>query len=251
MVCCVPTNAPGRRSETLSVPPERLIVVAAETLPEVAAQRIAQVFGRAVTGGGRASVALAGGTTPRAVYRRLAKIAEISWEKLDIYFGDERAVPPSDAQSNYHMARETLLDAVPIPPVQVHRMPAERPDREAAAAEYAAQLPERLDLIILGIGEDGHTASLFPGSAALREVARKVVAVEGSKPPPWRLTVTPPVIAAAREIIVLAGGPGKAAAVARALEGAEGPERCPAQLARDGIWIMDPAAAGDLRSRPA
>ena len=230
---------------------DRLIVVTSEDLPEVAAQRIAQVIRQAIDRNGRASVALAGGTTPRAVYRRLAKLGEIPWEKLDVYFGDERAVSPDDPQSNYRMARESLLDAVPIPSAQVHRMPAERADREATAAEYAAHLPQRLDLIILGIGEDGHTASLFPGSAALQERRRKVVVVEGSKPPPWRLTVTPPVISQALEKIVLASGSGKAGAVAQALEGPDEPDRCPAQLARDGTWILDRAAAAALHAKPA
>lgn len=230
---------------------DRLIVVAPEDLPEVAAQRIAQVIRQAVGLSGHVSVALAGGTTPRAVYRRLAEIGDIHWDMIDIYFGDERAVPPDDPQSNYRMACESLLDAVSIPPAQIHRMPAEQPDRAAAAAEYAAQLPERLDLIILGIGEDGHTASLFPGSAALRERSRKVVAIEGPKPPPWRLTVTPPVIATAIDRIVLASGPEKTRAVTQALQGRAGPEECPAQLARDGIWILDQAAAAGLRPRPA
>jgi len=148
------------------------------------------------------------------------------------------------------MARESLLDAVPIPLNQVHRMSAERPDREAAAEEYARRLPERLDLVILGVGEDGHTASLFPGSSALRETARKVVTVMGPKAPPQRLTVTPPVIAAARAKIILVTGSGKAGAVALALEGPDQPLQCPAQLARDGIWIMDRAAASGLRHPP-
>jgi 6-phosphogluconolactonase len=180
----------------------------------------------------------------------LAQTHRLSWDRVEIFFGDERAVPPGDPQSNYRMARESLLDAVPIPSRQVHRMPAERPDRDAAAAEYAAQLPARLDLIILGIGADGHTASLFPGSAALEERARKVMAVEGPRAPRRRLTVTPPVITSAVNKIVLAGGSEKAGAVARALEGPDDPDACPAQLARDGIWIVDSAAASGLRKRP-
>jgi 6-phosphogluconolactonase len=193
---------------------------------------------------------LAGGSTPRAVYRHLAQTQGLPWDKVEIYFGDERAVPPGDPQSNYRMASESLLDAVPIPPDQVHRLLAERPDREAAAEEYARLLPERLDLIILGVGEDGHTVSLFPGSSALRERVRKVVAVVGPQAPLHRLTVTPPVIAAAREKIILVSGAGKAGAVAQALEGPDQPVQCPAQLARDGIWIMDRAAASGLRHQP-
>lgn len=226
------------------------IVVAPEALPEIAARRIARVIEQSVADRGRASVMLAGGSTPRAVYRQLALIQGLPWEKVDIYFGDERAVPPGDSQSNYRMARESLLDAVPIPPAQVHRMPAERPDREAAADEYARRLPERLDLVILGLGEDGHTASLFPGSSALKERVRKVLAVVGPKAPVHRLTVTPPVIAAAREKIILVTGAGKAGAVAQALEGPDQPIQCPAQLARDGTWVMDRAAASGLRHEP-
>ncbi len=225
------------------------IVVAPGALPEIAARKIAQVIEQVITRRGGATVALAGGTTPRAVYRQLAQAHRLPWEKIEIYFGDERAVPPGDPQSNYRLARETLLEVVPIPPARVHRMPAERPDREAAAEEYAAQLPAQLDLLILGVGEDGHTASLFPGSTALGETARKVVAVAGPKAPRHRLTITPPVIASAFTIIVLVSGSEKAKAVAEALEGPEHPVDCPAQLARRGIWIMDRAAASALRRK--
>ena len=226
------------------------IVVAPEALPEIAARHIAKLIEQAVADRGRASVMLAGGSTPRAVYRHLAQTQGLPWDKVEIYFGDERAVPPGAPQSNYRMARESLLDAVPIPPAQVYRMPAERPDREVAADEYARRLPERLDLVILGLGEDGHTASLFPGSSALSERVRKVLAVVGPQAPLHRLTVTPPVIAAAREKIILVSGAGKAGAVAQALEGPDQPVQCPAQLARDGIWIMDRAAASGLRHPP-
>ncbi len=225
------------------------IVVAPEALPEIAARHIAKSIEQAVADRGRASVMLAGGSTPRAVYRHLAQTQGLPWDKVEIYFGDERAVPPGDPQSNYRMARESLLDAVSIPSSQIHRMPAERPDREVAAEEYARLLPERLDLIILGVGEDGHTASLFPGSSALSERVRKVVAVVGPQAL-HRVTVTPPVIAAAREKIILVSGAGKAGAVAQALEGPDQPVQCPAQLARDGIWIMDRAAASGLRHPP-
>jgi 6-phosphogluconolactonase len=226
------------------------VVVATEDLPQTAASRIAQVIEQAVADRGRATVALAGGSTPREVHRQLALNRRLPWDKVEIFFGDERDVPPGDSQSNYRMARESLLDAVPIPLNQVHRLSAERPDREAAADEYARLLPERLDLIILGVGEDGHTASLFPGSSALRERVRKVVAVVGPKAPLHRLTVTPPVIAAAVNKIVLVSGSGKAGAVAQALEGPQKPDACPAQLARDGIWIMDRAAASGLHPKP-
>ena len=232
-------------------PDDRRIIVAPEALAEVAADLIALLIEQAVTRHGRATVALSGGATPRAVYRRLAQHHRLPWDKIEIYFGDERAVPPGDPESNYRMARETLLDVAPIPPTHVHRMPAERPDREAAAAEYAAQLPEQLDLIILGIGEDGHTASLFPGSSVLGETRNKVVVVAEPKAPHRRLTITPSVIASALTVMVLASGSGKAKAVAQALEGPDRPVDCPAQLARHGIWILDYAAASGLRRKPS
>jgi len=228
----------------------RRVIVTTELLPQTAARHIAKAIEQAIADHGRASVMLAGGSTPRAVYRQLALNPRLPWDKVEIFFGDERGVPPADPQSNYRMARESLFDAVPIPPDQVHRLLAERPDRDAAAEEYARQLPERLDLIILGIGEDGHTASLFPGSSALKESVRKVLAVVGPQAPLHRLTVTPPVIAAAREKIILVSGAGKAGAVAQALEGPDQPIQSPAQLARDGIWIMDRAAASVLRHQP-
>ena len=228
----------------------RRVIVTTELLPETAARHIAKAVEQAIAGHGRATVMLAGGSTPRAVYRQLALNRHLPWDKVEFFFGDERAAPSGDPQSNYRMARESLLDAVPIPLNQVHRMLAERPDREAAADEYARLLPERLDLIILGVGEDGHTASLFPGSSALRERVRKVIAVVGPKAPLHRLTVTPLVIAAAVNKIVLVSGSGKAGAVAQALEGPQNPDACPAQLARDGIWIMDRAAASGLHHKP-
>lgn len=228
----------------------RRVIVTTELLPETAARHIAKAIEQAVADHGRASVMLAGGSTPRAVHRQLALNPRVAWDKVEIFFGDERAVAPGDPQSNYRMVRESLLEAVPIPPSKMHRMLAERPDREAAADEYARLLPERLDLIILGVGADGHTASLFPGSSALRERVRKVVAAVGPKAPLHRLTVTPPVIVAAVNKIVLVSGSGKAGAVAQALEGPQNPDACPAQLARDGIWIMDRAAASGLRHQP-
>lgn len=228
----------------------RIIVVERAALAESAARWLAERIADVTAAKGGCRLALAGGSTPAPAYRALAA-RELAWRSVEIFFGDERAVPPNDPQSNYRMARETLLDAASIPSDHIHRMPAERLDREAAAAEYARRLPEHLDLIILGVGEDGHTASLFPGSSALKEPVRKVLPVVGPKPPSDRLTVTPRVIEAAREKIVLVSGAAKAGAVAQALEGPDQPVQCPAQLARDGIWIMDHAAASGLRHPPS
>jgi 6-phosphogluconolactonase len=142
------------------------------------------------------------------------------------------------------MAREALIAPARIPAENVHRMEADAADLDQAAARYAALLPPALDVLILGVGPDGHTASLFPGSPALEEKTRLVVPVRAPKPPERRLTITPPVMAAARRIVVLAAGSDKAGAVRRALQGGEPPEQVPARLARDGVWFLDRAAAG-------
>ncbi len=192
------------------------------------------------------SFAVAGGTTPEPVYRWLAEAGGVPWDRVEIFFGDERCVQPDDPDSNYRMVRETLLEPAGIAPEHVHRMEAERPDRDAAAAAYAERLPERLDVLLLGMGEEGHTLSLFPGSPALKERERRVVPVTTPKPPPDRLTLTPPEIERARRIFVLARGEKKAEAVARALEGPLDVEGCPIQLARAGEWLLDPAAAAKV-----
>ncbi len=129
-------------------------------------------------------------------------------------------------------------------------MPADRPDLEAAADDYAAQLPDNIDLVVLGIGSDGHTASLFPNDRAVEEQERRVVPVAGPRPPHRRLTVTPPVLESARQLIVLAAGCEKAEAVHRALYGEYNPGSCPAQLARRGVWILDEAASAELLFTP-
>jgi 6-phosphogluconolactonase len=179
----------------------------------------------------------------------LASASSIDWQRVDVFFGDERAVPPDHPDSNYLMVYRALLSRVPVPAGQVHRMKAELSDREAAAREYERSLPPRLDILVLGMGADGHTASLFPGSAALDERHRMVVPVVGPKPPAERLTITPPVIEAARRVAVMAIGGGKAAMVARAIEGPLAPKEVPVQLARRGSWFLDQAAASSLAPR--
>jgi 6-phosphogluconolactonase len=194
------------------------------------------------------TLALSGGETPRPVYQRLA--AELPerevWRRVELYFADERCVPPDDPGSNYRMVRETLLDLLPAAPVRVHRMEGERPDRDAAARAYEALLPARLDLLVLGLGPDGHVASLFPQSPSLAESRRRVIAVTAPKPPPDRLTITPPVIRAARVTIGLVVGAEKANALARVLDGSEDVDLTPGRLARDGLWLVDTAAAARL-----
>lgn len=217
-------------------------------LPELAAREIGQMLSQAVRERGRASLALAGGTTPRAAYERLAA-EPVPWRSVSIYFGDERCVSPDHSDSNYRMANEALFQRLPEPPGRVERMLGESSDYDAAARAYEELLPEALDVLVLGVGEDGHTASLFPGSRALFEVVRRVLPVVGPKPPPQRLTITPPVLKAARTVVVLAAGAGKAQAVARALEGASDVENCPSQLVRDALWLMDHAAAAELSGK--
>jgi 6-phosphogluconolactonase len=223
-------------------------VVAADEdqLARVAAEWLAEQVKHSVDRGGRCAFALSGGSTPRPAYERLAARPAVPWPSVEVYFGDERAVPPTDPASNYRMAREALLDRVGLPPERVHRMEADDADLEAAAVRYAALLPDPLDLLVLGMGQDGHTASLFPGSPALRESARKVVTARAPVPPIERLTITPPVIAAARRVAVIVAGAAKAPVVARVLRGPWRPEELPAQLARHGTWLLDRAAASAL-----
>jgi 6-phosphogluconolactonase len=204
---------------------------------------------RAIAERGSCAVGLAGGRTPERVYGELAAGSSIDWSKVSVFFGDERAVPPDHPDSNYLMVHLALLSRVPIPSDNVHRMEAERADREAAAREYERSLPPRLDVLLLGMGPDGHTASLFPGSAALDERQRLVVPVLGTKPPAERLTITPPVIEAARKVAVIATGEDKALMVARAIEGPFAPKAVPVQLARRGCWFLDQAAAARLTAR--
>ena len=193
---------------------------------------------------GHCAIALAGGRTPRPIYERMARsplAARIAWNRLAIYFGDERCVPPDDPESNFRRVHEILIRHVPIPSNSVHRMEGERADTDAAARDYERLLPARLDLLLLGMGEDGHTASLFPHSPALAERTRRVVAVNRPHPSPQRLTITPAVIRAADAVIVLVAGAEKAATVARALQGAFMPDELPIQLALSGTWLVDEA----------
>lgn len=232
----------------------RIIIETAPRLAEVAAEWIAAMLETDIRDRGRCAVALSGGETARPVYERLARdpfAPRIPWGNVDVFFGDERAVPPADPASNYGMAAAALLERVPIPPGRIHRMEADRADREAAARDYERILPGRLDLLLLGMGPDGHTASLFPGSPALEERTRRVIPVVGPRAPTERLTITPPVIEAARSIAVLVTGAGKAEMVARALRGPVTPRKLPVQLALGGTWFLDRDAAAGLGSAEA
>jgi 6-phosphogluconolactonase len=232
--------------------PERVVVREGAAFVDVAAAWIADTIATVLAERERCSLALAGGRTPRAIYEHLAgRYVNIPWTLVDIYFGDERRVPPDDPASNYRMAYDSLLSRVPVEPESVHRMPGELEDATAAAREYESVLPAALDILLLGLGSDGHTASLFPGAHQLRERERRVVASTSPVPPAGRLTITPPVIGDARHVAVIAEGRSKSAVVARALEGSVDPYALPVQFALRGSWILDGDAASLLRVVPA
>jgi 6-phosphogluconolactonase len=208
---------------------------------------------------GAFSLALSGGSTPRDLHLRLSSAPlkdQVDWTRVHIFFGDERCVPPDDPQSNYRMARETLLDRVPIPAANVHRMKGELPP-EDAAAEYERELqaffgddPPRLDVILLGMGDNGHTASLFPGLTAVHETERCVAAEYVAEVGMWRITLTPVVLNLGREVVFLVTGSGKASMLQHVLEGPFAPDERPAQIVRptpgEVTWLVDAAAAEKL-----
>lgn len=194
-------------------------------LAAAAARTFVAAARRAIAARGGFSVALAGGSTPRALYQRLAE-ARLDWSCIDVYWSDERFVPRGDALSNEAMARAALLDRVAAP--RVHPMVCAA-SAQASAERYQRYLPPQLDLVLLGIGADGHTASLFPGASALHERTQRVVAARGPEPARERITLTVPYINGARAVWFLVSGADKAAALARVLHGAEDPDRTPAQ----------------------
>jgi 6-phosphogluconolactonase len=227
-----------------------LVVVDGDDFARQAAEAISSEVRRAVSGGGACSVGLAGGSTPREAYFLMGggDLADrFPWDRVDFYFGDERCVPLDDEASNFRMARESLFRDRADQTERLHPMTCDGDDPQAAALAYEEILPRPLDLLLLGMGDDGHTASLFPGSRALREMARRVVAVEGPTEPRKRLTVTPRVLQGARRVLVLVAGRAKAEMLARAVSGPWRPEEMPVQLARHGTWIVDREAASGLR----
>src|SRR4051812_31389586 len=204
-------------------------IAIADTLAydDAAAERITQLIESAIANRRTAFVSLTGGSTPRDTYAALADPsrpyrARIDWTRVQLFWGDERHVPPDHPDSNFGMANRALVQHVPVPPDHVHRIPAERPDPHAAAAEYAQQLPGAFDVMLLGLGDDCHIASIFPGSAHLNTAAAAagppVVAVFAPHLGAWRITVTPPVILRSRAIVLLVSGVNKAAAVAAAID---------------------------------
>jgi len=226
--------------------PETRIYPDADALAEGAADLVAQLLASAIAARGRASIALSGASTPQPTHRLLAA-RPLDWSVVDVFFGDERCVPPGDPASNYRMARESLLDHVPA---RVHRIEGELPAAEAAtryAAILAGALP--LDVVMLGVGNDGHTASLFPHTTDLPAGAI-VVATESPVPPHDRVTMTYEVIRGAGARVLLVCGSSKAARLAEVY--GELMAGCPQlPIARVGptIWMMDEAAASQLPRR--
>jgi 6-phosphogluconolactonase len=232
------------------------IVPAAPDIAAEGAARVIEAANHAISRRGRFSLVLAGGSTPKALYHELAaRPQHIAWEKTSVFFGDERCVPPEDDQSNYRMAREALLSAVPIPPEQVHRLRGELEPHEAAG-EYDRLLREAFpetagpDLTLLGMGEDGHTASLFPGTTALGETGKNCVANHVEQLNTWRLTMTAPFLNRSHGVLVLVSGSGKAQRLHEVLEGPHDPGRLPIQLIRPAsgqlTWLLDREAAATL-----
>lgn len=240
----------------------------ADHLARAAAEHFISLAGESIDQRGRFSVALSGGSTPRAAYARLASpehAGKIDWTRVHLFWGDERCVPPAHPDSNYRMVRHTLLERVPVPQENIHRMLGEL-DPATAARAYELDVrrfflsaseeqgPEpslllRFDLVLLGLGPDGHTVSLFPGTGALQAQDRWVVENYVKRLGEWRLTLTPELINAAGQVTFLVSGAQKAEVVREVLLGPRRPEELPAQLITPArgtlLWMMD-VPAGEL-----
>lgn len=241
-----------------------IVVEDAAALSRRAAQHFVELAEQSVTARGRARIAISGGSTPKATFQLLGDPAQpwrtrMPWDRLEIFWVDERCVPPDHPDSNYRMTREALLECAPLKPEQIHRMEGEL-DPEEAAARYESLLRNTFrlegaetpsfDLIQLGMGPDGHTASLFPHSAAIHELGRLSVANHVQNKDAWRITLTWPVINHGRSVFFLIGGADKASILREVLTGPRDVERLPSQLIRPsgGILtlILDKAAAAHL-----
>lgn len=234
----------------------------AEAMAQTVRRRLVALGGEAVAARGCFRLALAGGSTPRILYRRLAEPepgANLDWRRVEVFFSDERDVPPDHPDSNYRMARETLLDHVPIPPAQVHPMRTATCSLRRDSARYGAALRRllpsagggwpRFDLALLGLGTDGHTASLFPGTCVLHERTLSVAAVYVPQLQQWRMSLTLPVLEHARHLWFLVSGAAKAETLAAALAQAGRGTRLPVQLLQPRghvEWFCDRAAASAL-----
>ncbi|HET9767187.1 MAG TPA: 6-phosphogluconolactonase [Thermoanaerobaculia bacterium] len=228
-----------------------VVVDAPAVLADCFAEGCERELTQAIEERGSASLVVTGGSAAEALLPRLVRV-RVDWPRVDVFWSDERAVPPDDPQSNYRLARELWLDPARVPESSVHRMPGEATDLDAAAAAHAEEIrtlcgdPPRFDLMLLGVGPDGHVASLFPGHPLLRETRKLVAYVEESpKPPPRRLTLTLPALFGARLLVIAALGSAKAAAIAEAL-GERASSLPVAQVLRRAprsLVLLDPSAA--------
>ena len=241
----------------------------AQALAQASADHFVTLAAQAIAYHGLFAVALSGGSTPRATYRLLATeeyAGRVNWALVHVFWSDERCVPPDDPLSNFRMARDALLQHVPLPQQNIHRMKGEIAP-QLGAAEYdtslrsffsgspfgrrssRASIIPSFDLVLLGLGTDGHTASLFPGTPAVREKARWVIAHRVVALDQWRLTLTPPIINAAAQVTFIVSGAAKAQTLRRVLRGPFSPEALPAQTVRAPtgrlLWLVD-AEAGSL-----
>jgi 6-phosphogluconolactonase len=237
------------------------ILASAADLYHAGAEEFVRVGRLAIGAQGRFSVALSGGSTPKNLYSLLASnYSDFPWNRTFLFFGDERHVPPTDPESNYRMVNEALLSKISVPASNVFRVKAENPDAAAAAADYEAQIRSffelkptefpRFDLILLGLGPDGHTASLFPDSEGLKDKTHLVIANWVEKFKTHRISFTFPVLNHAAEAAVLASGPDKADIVQQVLDGNAAPTFPVQQVhPKDGtlLWILDEAAASKLK----
>jgi 6-phosphogluconolactonase len=244
--------------------PKIVVVNDAAQLFVRAAEEIAHVAGEAICTHGEFTFCLSGGSTPASTYELLGTrfLNSVDWKEVRFYWGDERCVPPDNPESNYAMANRTMLSKLGLKAEQVFRMRGELPPDEGAL-DYEQQLKQsfglgdsefpRFDLILLGLGDNRHTASLFPGDAAIHEARRSVVAVEVDAEPRHRLSFTPPVLNNAERVMFLAAGQKKAEAVRDIVDGPRDPDHFPAQIvaptAGEVMWFLDRAAASLLKPR--
>jgi 6-phosphogluconolactonase len=245
--------------------PEIRVADDREALAQMAAEEFALRADEAIRAKGAFAVALSGGSTPKELYARLASERQpfrdrIAWNKMHFFWGDERHVPPDDPQSNFRMAQETMLSKLPIPAENIHRILAEKADAADAATAYEQTLREcfrppagewpRFDLVLLGLGPEGHTASLFPGNTVASDPSRWVAAPWVEKFHTYRITLTPAVLNHAAQTTFLVGGADKADIVYEVIQGVDRPEELPAQAIRPEsgrlIWLLDRAAASKL-----
>ena len=229
------------------------VLPTAADLPLEAAERIVNAAAaKLLDGQGMFSLVLSGGSTPKALYQLLATDpyrTRLNWSHVEFYFGDERCVPPDHPDSNYRMAHESMLSKLPIPECNIHRMRGELPP-EQAAIEYGRMLKGKFhdggpDMVLLGMGDDGHTASLFPGTAALAETHHRCVANHVEQMDAWRVTMTYPFLNRAAAVLILVEGEKKAGRLEQVLEGPPG--KFPIQGIRPAgklSWLIDVAAAG-------